>query len=100
MLDMHARLHALRQRGVRGDPIQSLADELARDVFVMYFDEMQASQPASLAANSLYLALDSQPLFAGDGRRRCYDTATTVCCAVGPGYGYRCYLQPTSRRLV
>jgi predicted ATPase len=49
MLGVHARLHALRQGGHRGDPLVALADEIAasrgggRGPLVVCFDELQVT---------------------------------------------------------
>lgn len=43
MLDVHARLHAIRTGGYRGDPILPLADDIAGSTWLMAFDEMQVT---------------------------------------------------------
>jgi predicted ATPase len=43
MLDVHARLHAVRQRGYRGDPVPVVAEEMAQHSWLMCFDEMQVT---------------------------------------------------------
>ena len=43
MLDVHARLHAIRSTGHRGDPIPVLASEMGAGLRVMCFDEMQVT---------------------------------------------------------
>jgi predicted ATPase len=46
MLDCHGRLHRIRQRGYRGDPIEELGRELASGTSVLFFDEMQVTDVA------------------------------------------------------
>lgn len=43
MLDVHARLHAVRQGGYRGDPVPIVAAEMAKHSWLMCFDEMQVT---------------------------------------------------------
>jgi cell division protein ZapE len=39
MLDVHQRLHKLRQRGGKGEPLQALAESLASETRLLCFDE-------------------------------------------------------------
>ena len=43
MLDVHARLFAVRQGGFRGDPVPVVADDMAANSWLMCFDEMQVT---------------------------------------------------------
>jgi predicted ATPase len=46
MLDCHGRLHKLRKRGHRGDPIDELGRELSSGTSILFFDEMQITDVA------------------------------------------------------
>lgn len=58
MLDCHGRLHKLRLRGHRGDPIEELGRSLATDTDVLFFDEMQVTDVAdAMIMRRLFSAL-------------------------------------------
>lgn len=46
MLDVHKRLHELRQSGVGSDPLTPLADELVAQAWLLCFDEFQVEDIA------------------------------------------------------
>ena len=46
MMDVHARIHAMRQRTDAGDPIPAVAQDLAQDARLLCFDEFQVTDVA------------------------------------------------------
>lgn len=46
LLDIHGRLHAIRKRGHRGDPIAQAAAEFSVGASLLFFDEMQVTDVA------------------------------------------------------
>ena len=58
LLDIHGRLHAIRKRGHRGDPIAQAASEYAVGASLLFFDEMQVTDVAdAMIMKRLFAAL-------------------------------------------
>lgn len=58
MLDIHKKMHELRQQGHHEDPIPFIADELLRESWLLCFDEFQVTDVAdALILRRLFSAL-------------------------------------------
>jgi hypothetical protein len=76
MVDVHKRLHAAKiAMGYQGgDPIVPVARDLAREAYVLCFDEFQVS---GMERTFVY-CYSNLKLYAGDRHRGCYDPSAPL----------------------